>query len=714
MRAVVVLALGVLGVANAITALSGAIILSAGFGSSLSRNWFLWWAGDGLGMLIVAPVILTWTEALRRRQRLSAAQVAEAIVLLGCLVAAAPLVLGPTHQSVPSGPYLLFPLMLWAALRFGPVGSATSTLIVAAVSIWYTSLGHGPFVDATAGPPAAILETYSFLAVVGVSSLIAATAFRERQDAVVQLRQSREQYRNVVETATDAIITIDRDSRIRFANAATERIFGYSAAELAGQSLTMLMPPDQRQRHLAGMTAYLASGKRSISWQGTALTGLHQKGHELPLEVSFGELAAAGRHEFTGILRDISEKRASQEAIKSLEEQYRQSQKMEAVGELAGGIAHDFNNLLTVVLANTEMLLDDVGPDNILRPQLEQVQAAGQRAAALTRQLLAFSRRQILAPRVVSLADAVRGIEPMLKRLIGEHVTVHVSTPETAGPVMADPGQIEQVILNLSINARDAMPEGGVLMIEVSERDLDIRSARSMDLEPGRYATLSFSDTGTGIAPDAISRIFDPFFTTKPVGRGTGLGLSTVHGIIKQSGGGIEVSSEPSRGSTFRVYLPRVDAEVDVETQAVRPVSVEPQRATILIVEDEPNVGKLTRRILERGGYRALLAASPSEALATASAEPDIQMLLTDVVLPEMSGRALARRLLETHPDLKVLYMSGYTDDALSQHGVLDPGIALIEKPFRSGALLTRIEAILRGDSEASAKLGAGESAPHE
>lgn len=599
-RAVVVLAVGVVLVTNAVTALPGALMLTVGFGSPFLRNWSVWWAGDGLGMLIVAPVILTWTETLRRRTRVPATKVVEAFLLAALTLTAASLVLGPAHALVPSGPYLLFPLMLWAGLRFGAVGSATSTLAVASVAIWHTSLGQGPFVDATAGAAAAVLDTYAFLAVAGVSSLIAATALQERQDALAQLRHSQ------------------------------------------------------------------------------------------------------------------AEKRASDEARRAIEEQYRQAQKMEAVGELAGGVAHDFNNLLTVVLANTEMLMADVGHDNVLRAQLEQVHAAGQRAAALTRQLLAFSRRQILAPRVVSLADAVRGIEPMLKRLIGENVSVRVRIPDRVSPIMADAGQLEQVILNLSINARDAMPEGGVLTIEVSEGDLDTQTARNKDLQPGPYVILSVTDTGTGIPPEAMGRIFDPFFTTKPLGRGTGLGLSTVHGIVKQSGGGIEVSSALGHGSTFRVYMPRVDDEVDAEAPAVVPVTAAPLRATILIVEDEPNVGKLTRRIVERAGYRALLAASPSEALAMASAEPQIDMLLTDVVLPEMSGRALAGRLLTTHPELKVLYMSGYSDDALSQHGVLDPGIALIEKPFRAGGLLARMEAILRGDPEASAKLGAGESAAYD
>ena len=695
-RSVLALGVGVVLISNAVTAVVGGVILSAWFDLPFPRAWFIWWAGDGLGMLIVAPVIIAWTETVRQHQWPGTTRVVETILLLVCLFVAAPFALGPQHAQVPSGPYLLFPLLLWAALRFGPVGAATSNLIVASAAIWHASLGQGPFAGGEPGPAGAVLDTYAFLAVAGIWSLIAATAVLERQTAHAQLRQSREQYRKVVETATDAIITIDRDSRILFANAATGRIFGYTADELLGQPLTMLMPPEQRERHMAGIARYLASGRRSIDWQGTALTGRHKDGREIPLEVSFGELVETGRHEFTGILRDISEKRASEEAMRALEEQYRQSHKMEAIGELAGGIAHDFNNLLLVVQGNTEMVLDELGGDSTLRPQLEQVQAAAQRAAALTRQLLAFSRRQILEPRVVDLSASIVAVEPMLKRLIGEHVMVAIRVGDAVGPVLADPGQVEQVIVNLAINARDAMPQGGVLTIELTEEALDAGRARRADLPPGRYVCLAVSDTGVGMDAATAERIFEPFFTTKPMGRGTGLGLSTVHGIVKQSGGGILLSTAPGQGSTFHVYLPRVDSV------PAAPVFVEPRplpgprSATILVVEDEADVGRLTRRILERARYRVLLAATPSEAIQIAADEADIQLLLSDVVLPEMSGRVLATRLLSSHPHLEVLFMSGYTDEALSKHGVLDPGVALIEKPFSAAALLVRVDEMLR------------------
>jgi two-component system cell cycle sensor histidine kinase/response regulator CckA len=367
---------------------------------------------------------------------------------------------------------------------------------------------------------------------------------------------------------------------------------------------------------------------------------------------------------------------------------------MEAIGQLAGGIAHDFNNLLTIVQVNCELLREELPPDSQARAEIEQIYTASNRAASLTRQLLAFSRRQVLEPRVVSLSETLSGIEPMLRRLIGEHVVVRITAPETVGPVTADPGQLEQVILNLAINARDAMPDGGTLTIELDEVLLEGASAYEVDVHPGPYARLSVIDTGTGMDADTVARVFEPFFTTKPLGRGTGLGLSTVHGIIKQSGGGITVESEPGKGSVFRVFLPRVDAPVDPGARPHETGGKKQRIETVLVVEDEEEVGRLARRILENHGYRVLLAKSPDEALMIASGEPDIAVLLSDVVLPGMSGPALAAELVRTHPAVRVLYMSGYSDDALSQRGVRDPGTELIEKPFSANALVAKVDEV--------------------
>jgi signal transduction histidine kinase/CheY-like chemotaxis protein len=531
-------------------------------------------------------------------------------------------------------------------------------------------MGIGPFAIATSAQGAAILEAYAFLTVASASSLIAAAALSERQDAIGQLRDSREQYRNVVETATDPIVTIDSRNRIRFANSATERVFGFSRGELLGRDLTLLVP-------------------------GAKNTGARKDGREIPLEVSSGRVVEPGA-ELTLILRDISEKRAAERALETLEEQYRQAQKMESIGQLAGGIAHDFNNLLTVVQVNCELLLERLEQTSDLRPELAQIHAAAQRAASLTRQLLAFSRRQLLEPRVMSLADSLQDIEPMLNRLLGEHVITRLSVPQPVGPVLADPGQIEQVLLNLAINARDAMPGGGLLTIALTEVTIDAADALLADVRPGPYARLEVTDTGFGMDEQTAARVFEPFFTTKPMGRGTGLGLSTAHGIVKQSGGGIRVRSRPGEGATFEVLLPRVEGPVDRGRRRAEPAAAGPTRDLVLVVEDEQDVGRLARRILERHGYRVLLAASPREALDVAAREPGIDLLLTDVVLPEMSGRRLADQLLLTHPQLRVVYMSGYTDDALSDHGVLESGTAFVEKPFTSEVLVSKLRAEMR------------------
>ena len=510
------------------------------------------------------------------------------------------------------------------------------------------------------------------------------------------LGASNERYRTVVDTATDAIITIDQDSRIQFANPATERTFGYTLQELAGRDLTMLMPHDFRERHKTAMRRYLSTGQKHIAWQGVALTGLHKSGKEIPLEVSFGEMAEEGRRLFTGILRDISDKRAAEEALDAMEEQARQSHKMEAIGQLAGGIAHDFNNLLTVINGHCELLAETLDAASPQQADLTEIRRAGERATSLTQQLLAFSRRQILAPRVLDLSDSLNAIEPMLKRLIGEQVQVIVQTAGTLGRVKADPGQIEQVILNLAINARDAMPDGGTLRLELNDVVLDESSTRQhVDAIPGPFVRLTVSDTGVGMDAGTLERIFEPFFTTKAKGRGTGLGLSMVHGIVKQSGGLLWAYSEPGHGSRFEVYLPRVEAAADAKTSEEAGLA-RGGSETILVVEDEEGVRRLAERILGQRGYRVLAAATPRLAVEVAARhEGRIDLLLSDVVLPEISGKLLAEQLIAARPSLRVLYMSGYTDNAIVHHGVLEPDTPFVQKPFPPATLLRKVRELL-------------------
>lgn len=463
----------------------------------------------------------------------------------------------------------------------------------------------------------------------------------------------------------------------------------------------MLMPVHFRELHKTALARYVATGQKHFSWQGALLTGLHRNGTEIPLEVSFGELADGGHHLFTGIVRDLSEKRAAEEAHGVLEAQYRESQKMEAIGQLAGGIAHDFNNLLTVISGHCELLREELQPGSDHQADLSEIERAADRAASLTRQLLAFSRRQILEPRVLSLSDSLTGMEPMLKRLIGEHINVVVRTPPDIGHVQADPGQIEQVVLNLAINARDAMPAGGTLLIELTDVVLDESyTPRHVDAAQGPHVMLAVSDTGVGMDAATATRVFEPFFTTKPQGKGTGLGLSTVHGIVKQSGGSIGVYSEPGRGTTFKIYLPRVDAPIDVTPLATR-ATARGGSETVLLLEDEEAVRALAERILTQHGYRVFVAATPREALdIAAGSKNSLHLLLSDMVLPEMSGPSLAEKLLAGQPGLSVLYMSGYTDHAIVHGGILERDTPFIQKPFTPEALLRKVREVLDGREE--------------
>jgi len=405
------------------------------------------------------------------------------------------------------------------------------------------------------------------------------------------------------------------------------------------------------------------------------------------------------------VARDISERQRSEQEREELQQQLYQSQKLEAIGGLAGGVAHDFNNLLSVIMSYTDFVVDKLPDDDARRSDLQEVQKASTRAIGLVRQLLAFSRKQILEPRMIDLNQVVSGIENMLRRLLGEDIQLEVVLAENLGTVLADAGQVEQVLMNLVVNARDAMPRGGSLIIETS--NVVVAETKGSlppgKLKPGRYASFSVADSGAGMDEATLARAFEPFFTTKGPGKGTGLGLSTVYGIVKQSEGEVQVRSKPGVGTAFSVYLPRQDARLSI-VPAQRVTASDTGRETVLVVEDEHGLRALVQRILVNAGYTVLVAENGADALALFDQrEGKVDLLLTDVVMPQMSGYQLAERLARSKPTLKVLYMSGYTDEIIDRHGVLKDGVRLIGKPFTAADMSRKVRVVLDENSGAVA-----------
>jgi two-component system cell cycle sensor histidine kinase/response regulator CckA len=469
------------------------------------------------------------------------------------------------------------------------------------------------------------------------------------------------------------------------ANEAAASLHGYTPDEFHGMNLADILGEHNAARFAADLSMPGVPATRM--WRHRT-----KSGRPIDVESAVYEMEHDGRKAGLAVLIDVTGRR-------QLEEQLRQAQKMEAIGMLAGGVAHDFNNLLTIITGYSQLMLNNLDPGDPNRHSVEQVMKAGERAAALTRQLLAFSRRQVLQPKVLDLNNLVKSLSSMLQRLIGEDIDLRLVLGADLGRVSADPGQLEQVLMNLVVNARDAMPKGGTLTIETSNVDLgESYAERHLTVKPGAHVLLGVSDTGHGMDEATRARLFEPFFTTKTADKGTGLGLSTVFGIVKQSGGSVEVYSEPQRGTSVKVYLPRIDQPAAIDAEELKK-KIAPGTETILLVEDDEMVRNLVRETLAREGYQVIDAADAGEARRLAeSHKGTIQLLITDVVMPKVSGRELAEQITRRRPETKVLYMSGYTGNAIVNNGLLEKEVAFLPKPFTPGVLTQKVRDVLEGD----------------
>jgi len=517
------------------------------------------------------------------------------------------------------------------------------------------------------------------------------------QKSQEELKSSENKYRDLVDNLTDWIWEVDEKGRYTYASKAVKKLLGYSPTEMIGKSPFDLMPEDEAIRVKGLFSKYSREMQPFSEFKNT---NLHREGHEVILETSGQPIIDENGifRGYRGIDRDITDRELALQEQALLEEQLYQAQKLESIGRLAGGVAHDFNNILSAINGYAELSLLKMDQNNPFRKDMSTILESGQRAARLTQQLLAFSRKQIIKQEQLNINNELKEINKMLSRLLGEDIEIETFYNEDIWPLKADRSQLEQVIINLAVNARDAMPQGGKLTIETTNETLDNSYTKKYyDMKPGNYIMLAITDNGQGMTEEVLEHIFEPFYTTKDMTKGTGLGLATVHGIIKQNGGEINVYSEPGKGTTFKIYFPK--DEDDNSTQDSSPTHQAPSPSgteTILLVEDDELVRNLSFDILTNQGYTVLVAQDGMDALDTCQGyQGNIDLLLTDVVMPKMSGTELAEKIIKVHPDIHILFMSGYTENAIVNNGILKSGVNFIHKPITPQLLAKNVRELL-------------------
>jgi PAS domain S-box-containing protein len=656
-------------------------------GNTLGATIGIWWAGDLLGALVVAPALIAWLYSPEQRGIPRGAL--EIAVLCVATAIVAELVLYTDGRPGLFGAvdylYLLFPFAIWAALRYGPRGATLVTLIVGIVAVWHTTRGSSPL--STGSTPVTLFAVACYLGALAVTSLaLTAAVTRERTSATVALKRREEQLEVALDAARMGIwswssednrLVWDHTLRALYGLRPDDHVTGYD------DFLSRVHPDDRAFVDQTVRKALREGGRLDYEFRIVRADG------QVRWIADQGRVTLTGPGSppaMTGVCMDVTDRRATEEHL-------RQSQRMESVGRLAGGVAHEANNQMSVVLGAADFILRRNDVPEAVRADVEHVRRAAERTAAVTAQLLAFSRRQVLNPQVLDLNELVRRFEPTLKRLMGEDCAVLLKRGATARPVKADPGQVEQVLINLALNARDAMPRGGTLTVETFPATLTEDTATlkpGVRVHPGDYSVVAVTDTGHGMDGETLSHVFEPFFTTKGVGKGTGLGLSTVYGIVKQSEGYVWAYSEPGQGSTFKIYL-------KVSADAVPPSTMEADGSrgsgeVILVVEDEDSVRRIAGRALVDAGFAVREAGNGNQALEMLSAmKGRVALVLTDVVMPGMGGKDLAARIAQVSPGTPVLFTSGYTDGEIVRRGLLSPDAAFLQKPFTPDVLVRAV-----------------------